>query len=157
MCSTCHAGPAFTDGSFHALGVPQVGERVPAADLGRFADVTGLLASVFNSNGAYSDAPDAGKLAGLAQATTMRGQFRTPGLRGLSGSAPYMHSGQFATLTEVVEFYDRGGGAVVDGGTLDPLVTPLSLTTDERADLVAFLQTLDGAAVDPALLINTAR
>ena len=156
-CGTCHSGPAFTDGSFHALGVPQVGERVPAADLGRFTDVNGLLASAFNSAGAYSDAPDAGKLTGLTQAATMRGQFRTPGLRGLSGSAPYMHSGQFATLVDVVEFYDRGGGAAVDGGTLDPLVTPLSLTAEERADLGAFLQTLDGAAVDPALLINTAR
>jgi cytochrome c peroxidase len=156
-CNGCHSGPTFSDGSFHALGVPQTGERVPAIDLGRFNDVTGLLGSAFNSAGGYSDAPDAGKLTGLAQAATMRGQFRTSGLRGLGGSAPYMHSGQLATLDAVVAFYDQGGGAVVDGGTLDSLVTPLALTSDERADLVAFLQTLDGAPVDPALLSNTSR
>ena len=54
-------------------------------------------------------------------------------------------------------FYDQGGGAVPDGGTLDSLVTPLMLTAEERADLVAFLSTLDGAAVDAALNENTAR
>lgn len=156
-CQTCHSGPAFSDDKFHALGVPQTGARVPAADLGRFQDVPGLLGSPFNTAGGYSDAPDAGKLAGLAQADTMRGAFRTSSLRGLGGSAPYMHSGQFATLAEVVAFYDQGGGAVPDGGTLDPLMTPLSLTAGERADLVAFLQTLDGAPVDAALLVNTAR
>lgn len=156
-CGTCHTGPAFTDDKFHALGVPQTGERVPGTDLGRFADVPGLLASPFNSAGAYSDSPDAGKLTGLAQNDTMRGAFRTSGLRGLGGSAPYMHSGQFKTLAEVVAFYDQGGGAVPDGGTLDPAMTPLSLTQQEKDDLIAFLSTLDGADVDPALLVNTAR
>lgn len=156
-CATCHGGPAFTDGKFHALGVPQKGDRVPATDLGRFADVPGVLGSAFNTAGTFSDAPDAGRLTGLAQSDSMRGQFRTPGLRGLAGSAPYMHAGQFATLTEVVDFYDVGGGAVVDGGTLDPLMQPLALTAAEKADLVAFLGTLDGAAVDASLLVNTAR
>ena len=156
-CQTCHAGPAFSDGKFHALGVQQTGDRVPAADLGRFQDVPGLLNSAFNTSGAYSDAPDAGKLAGLVQGDAMRGAFRTPGLRGLGGSAPYMHSGQLKTLGDVVAFYDQGGGAVPDGGTLDPLVTPLMLTAVEREDLIAFLSTLDGATVDPALLVNTAR
>ena len=67
------------------------------------------------------------------------------------------HSGQLKTLGDVVAFYDQGGGAVPDGGTLDRLVTPLMLTAVEREDLIAFLSTLDGAAVDPALLVNTAR
>ncbi len=156
-CATCHSGPSFSDGKFHALGVQQTGDRVPATDLGRFQDVPALLGSAFNTAGAYSDAPDAGKLTGLAQADAMRGAFRTSGLRGLGASAPYMHSGQLKTLGDVVSFYDQGGGAVPDGGTLDPLVTPLSLSADEKADLIAFLQTLDGAAVDPALLVNTAR
>jgi cytochrome c peroxidase len=156
-CATCHVGPAFTDGSFHALGIPQTGAHVPAADLGRFTDVAPMLASPFSTAGAYSDAPDAGKLTGLAQGDVQRAQFRTSMLRGLGTSAPYMHSGQFATLSDVVAFYDQGGGMVPDGGTLDVALTPLQLTTAEKADLVAFLQTLDGAAVDPALLMNIAR
>jgi cytochrome c peroxidase len=156
-CSSCHFGPAFTDGSFHALGVPQTGAHVPAADLGRFTDVVPMLGSAFSTAGAYSDSPDAGKLTGLAQGDAQRGQFRTSMLRGLGASAPYMHSGQFATLADVVDFYDLGGGTVPDGGTLDVGVTPLSLSTQEKADLVAFLQTLDGQAVDAALLMNTAR
>ena len=156
-CGTCHSGPAFSDDKFHALGVPQTGDKVPATDLGRFQDVPGLLASPFNTAGAYSDAPDAGKLTGLAQNDSQRGAFRTSGLRGLGGSAPYMHSGQFKTLVEVVAFYDQGGGSVPDGGTLDANLAPLNLTQQEKDDLVAFLSTLDGAAVDPALLENTAR
>lgn len=156
-CASCHSGPAFSDGKFHALGVQQTGERVPGVDLGRFQDVPALLASPFNTAGAYSDAPDAGKLTGLAQSDAMRGAFRTSGLRGLGASAPYMHSGQLKTLEEVVTFYDQGGAAVVDGGTLDPLVTPLGLSVEEKADLVAFLRTLDGAPVDAALLMNTSR
>lgn len=156
-CHTCHSGPAFSDDKFHALGVPQTGERVPMTDLGRFQDVPGVLGSPFNTSGGYSDAPDAGKLTGLAQSDAMRGAFRTSGLRGLGGSAPYMHSGQLKTLEEVVAFYDVGGGTVPDGGTLDVLMTPLGLTEEEKKDLVAFLSTLDGAAVDDALLQNTSR
>jgi cytochrome c peroxidase len=156
-CAVCHLGPTFTDDSFHALGVPQTGPRVPATDLGRFTDVAPLLASGFGSASNYSDAPDAGKLAGLAQNAGMLGQFRTSSLRGLGGSAPYMHSGQFTTLEEVVAFYDQGGGLVPDGGTRDPSLAPLGLTPAEKADLVAFLKTLDGEPVPASLLQNTAR
>ena len=157
QCQTCHSGPQFSDNKFHALGVQQTGDRVPATDLGRFQDVPGLLGSAFNTAGAYSDSPDAGKLVAVAQVDTLRGAFRTSGLRGLGSSAPYMHSGQLATLSDVVNFYDQGGGAVVDGGTRDPLMMPLALTPEEKTDLGAFLQTLDGAAVDAALLLNTSR
>lgn len=158
-CATCHSGPNFSDDAFHALGVPQTGPRVPAVDTGRYGDLPGLLASGFNGASSYSDAPDAGalKLAGLAQGPEMLGQFRTRSLRGLTASAPYMHSGQFATLEEVVDFYDDGGGEVVDGGVRDGLLQPLGLTADEQADLVAFLRSLEGAPVDAALLVDTSR
>lgn len=155
-CAACHSGPLFSDGAFHALGVPQTGAHVPAADLGRFADLPPLLTSPFNSSGAFSDDAGTGKLAGLAQDGGMAGQFRTPGLRGLSGSAPYMHSGQLATLEAVIDFYDVGGG-VPDGGARDPLLSPLSLTGAEKADLAAFLRALDGDPVDPALNVDTSR
>lgn len=155
-CAPCHAGPFFSDNQFHALGVPQSGPRVPATDNGRFADVPALLASPFNSTGAFSDDAGVGKLTGLAQSAGMTGQFRTPTLRGLSNSAPYMHAGQLATLEAVVDFYDVGGGAL-DGGVKDPLLQPLGLTAAEKADLLAFLRTLDGAPVDPALNMDTSR
>lgn len=156
-CAVCHLGPNFSDDRFHALGVPQTGARVPATDLGRSADLPALLASPFNSNGDYSDDKTTGKLTGEAVSAMTLGAFRTRSLRNLSTSAPYMHAGQFATLEAVVDFYDQGGGAVPDGGVLGTGLMPLGLSATEKADLVAFLKTLDGAPIDAALLQNTAR
>ena len=88
-CSNCHAGDNFSDGMFHNLGV-WVGKdgAVPLNEFGRFAVLrTG-----------HKD-------------TSLVGAFKTPGLRGLLGTAPYMHTGDEKTLEEVVEFYDRGGNA----------------------------------------------
>jgi cytochrome c peroxidase len=154
-CNSCHVGPNFNDDKFHALGVPQTGPHVPATDLGRYQDVPALLASPFNSAGAFSDLPDAGRLTGLVQDASQIGQFRTRSLRGVGKSAPYMHSGQFATLEAVIDFYDVGGGALLDGGTSE--LSVLNLTATEKADLAAFLRTLDGQPVDPNLLVNTSR
>jgi len=109
-CVTCHAGPTFSDDKFHALVVPQTGLHVPATDNGRYQDVPALLASAFNTNGAFSDDTATGKLTGLAQDASQMGQFRTRTLRNVAQSAPFMHSGQFATLADVVAFYDQGGG-----------------------------------------------
>ena len=63
-CVNCHSGPFFTDQSFHNLGVPQIGEHVPASDDGRFRDTPGLLTSRYNSAGAYSDDPTEGARRG---------------------------------------------------------------------------------------------
>ena len=68
-----------------------------------------------------------------------RGKFRTPPLLEVGRTAPYMHSGVFDTLTEVVEFYNLGGG---DSLNKDAALRPLDLTDAERDDLVAFLQSL---------------
>src|SRR6478736_2716003 len=95
-CSGCHSGPLFTGNGFHNLGVPQAGEKVPASDDGRFKDVPPLLASGMNVAGAFSDDPVAGaaKLAGLTNPMpeSTRGAFRTPSLRGVAVTEPYMHS-----------------------------------------------------------------
>jgi cytochrome c peroxidase len=154
-CVGCHSGPDFEDGKFHALGVPQTGPHVPANDFGRFTDLPTLLASAFNSAGAYSDRPDAGKLDGLALSLTQMGQFRTKSLRTPSTTAPYMHAGQFSTLEQVIDFYDLGGGTPPDGGVLDARVMPLGLTANEKADLAAFLRTLDGDPLPSALTTDT--
>ncbi|MGE0396920.1 MAG: cytochrome-c peroxidase [Kofleriaceae bacterium] len=132
-CKSCHDGPHFTDNKFHALAVAQFGEGVPAEDLGRFGDV-----------------PES------ARRPEMRGQFRTPTLRNVAVTAPYMHAGQFATLDAVMAFYNAGGGSV-EGIVKDPEMKRLGLTPAQQADLVAFMQTLTDTSVPPALLVDTSR
>jgi len=114
-CILCHNGPNFTDNQFHNLGVPQVGPM--KEDLGRFV---------------------------VSRAEKDRGAFKTPTLRSITETAPYMHDGAFKTLEEVVEFMDQGGGS---NPNLSPLVKPLNLTAEEKSDLVAFLKALAGEPI----------
>ncbi|MFN0247098.1 MAG: cytochrome-c peroxidase [Kofleriaceae bacterium] len=132
-CKVCHDGPHFTNDKFHALAVAQFGEGVPAEDLGRFGDV-----------------PEA------ARTPEMRGQFRTPTLRNVEVTGPYMHAGQFATLDAVMAFYNAGGGSVA-GIVKDPEMKKLGLTKEQQADLVEFMKALTDVTVPPALRANTAR
>jgi cytochrome c peroxidase len=111
-CRTCHGGPMLSDQGFHNLGV---GMDRPQPDIGR-EDVT-------------KDPKD-------------RGRFKTPSLRNVALTWPYMHDGSVRSLADVVEFYDGGG---VPNPTLDVFVMPLELTDDERKDLVAFLEALTGS------------
>ncbi len=156
-CATCHGGPHLSDGEFHVVGIAQHGARVPATDLGRFEDVPGLLASPMSSAGPYSDAPKLGKLDGLARDPAMRGRFRTPSLRNIAQTAPYMHAGQLATLEDVVRFYDVGGGVIGGGVVKDPRMERLGLTAAEQADLVELMKTFTGAPVPAALLVDISR
>jgi cytochrome c peroxidase len=112
-CILCHNGPNFTDNQFHNLGIPQTGPM--KIDLGRY-DVTGQDRD--------------------------KGAFKTPTLRSILETAPYMHDGVFLNLEEVIEFLDKGGGA---NPNLSPLMKPLGLTKEEKADLLAFLEALTGA------------
>jgi len=70
-----------------------------------------------------------------------KGAFKTPILRDLLKTAPYMHDGSVATVEEVVDLYDRGGEP---NPWLDPKMQPLNLTVQEKADLVEFLKSLEG-------------
>ncbi len=108
-CSACHVGPNLTDQAFHNVGVGVDEQGVPR-DEGRRSE---------------------GRLDGD------HGAFRTPPLRDLHRTAPYMHDGSLATLAEVVEHYDRGG---TPNAWLDEEIFPLDLTDDEKRDLVAFLR-----------------
>jgi cytochrome c peroxidase len=153
-CINCHSGAHFSDQDFHDLGVPQTGPGVLASDDGRFKDLPGLVNSGMNINSVYSDKTDTGKLNGLTATPpdSMKGQFRTPSLRGVAQSAPYMHSGQFATLEQVIDFYAVGGTL----NTGDNQLVAFTITPQEKADLIAFLGTLTGKPVAPALLTDTA-
>lgn len=110
-CHVCHDGPLFSDQRFHNTGVSWGREPL---DRGRF-EVTRMQADL--------------------------GAFRTPSLRDVRRSAPYMHDGSMRSLSDVVVFYDRGAGA---NPYLDGLIRPLGLTAAERRDLVAFLNALTG-------------
>ena len=81
----------------------------------------------------------------VSQNSADRWKYRTPSLRNVALTAPYMHHGGMATLHEVVEFYNRGG---VPNENLDPLIHPLNLDGDEIDSLVAFLESLSGSRVD---------
>jgi cytochrome c peroxidase len=74
----------------------------------------------------------------------LKGAFKTPTLRDIALTAPYMHNGAYSTLEEVVDHYDRGGD---DKGNLDPNMKPLALTDLEKNDLVQFMKTLSGEQV----------
>lgn len=148
-CIECHSGPTFSDQGFHVLGVPG------AADDGRFKDIPGLLTSAFNRNGDFSDDKNTGKLDGLTNPApdSLKGAFRTPSLRGVALTAPYMHAGQKATLSDVIDFYAVAGTVATGEGQL----SPFAITPQEKADLIAFLGTLSGKPVADALLVDTAK
>jgi len=121
-CQACHSGFNFTDNGFHNIGI-----KTPeghAYDVGRYAQ---------------------------KPLKSMRGAFKTPTLRDIGLTGPYMRNGCYTTLMEVVEHYDRGGD---DKDNLDLNIVPLGLTAQEKHELVAFLQALDGVPMEitvPAL------
>ena len=78
----------------------------------------------------------------------LRYAFKTPTLRDVARRGPYMHDGSVPTLAAVIDLYDRGG---IDRPSRAPEIRPLGLTKVEKADLIAFLETLTGAP-QPALL-----
>jgi cytochrome c peroxidase len=158
-CVGCHSGPNFSDNQFHALLAPD-DPNAASRDMGRYQDVPGLIgaANLFNVNGAYSDNTSTGKLTGLVQDNAQKGQFRTKSLRNIAQSAPYMHSGQLATLEDVVELYDVGGGDPGTSGiTKDTRMMPLGLTAGDKADLVAFMKTLTGEPLPVAVVVDTSK
>jgi len=110
-CAACHSGPIFSDQGFHNLGV-----------------------------GAKAAHPDVGREA-VTKNPADRGRFKTPGLRNVARTYPYMHDGKTKTLADVVDTLDRGG---IANPNLDPLVKPLNLTAKEKRNLVAFLKALTG-------------
>jgi cytochrome c peroxidase len=92
----------------------------------------------FFNNGTFFEGGDTGRQA-ITGRTGDLGKFKVPGLRNVAASAPYMHDGSLATLEDVIEHYDRGGGG---HASTDPQIEPLALSEDEKADLLSFLHAL---------------
>lgn len=80
--------------------------------------------------------PDEGRVA-ISKLGGDTGAFKTPGLRDIARSAPYMHDGSLKTLEDVIEHYDKGG---VENEYLDEELFPIKLTDEEKQDLVTFLK-----------------
>jgi cytochrome c peroxidase len=127
-CGTCHFAPIFNG-------------TVPPRYLESESEVLGVPATANLISPTLDN--DIGK-AGVIPAEVFRFSFKTPTLRNAAVTAPYMHNGVFTTLTEVIEFYDRGGGAGL-GLTVPHQTLPnsrLDLTGPEKEDLIAFMQSL---------------
>ncbi len=92
----------------------------------------------FHNLGLKESKPDEGRMAVTKQQMNF-GAFKTPTLRNLTLTAPYMHNGMYKTLEEVIEHYDRGGDVKTN---LDPNMKPLGLTQQEKKDLVEFMKSL---------------
>jgi cytochrome c peroxidase len=86
------------------------------------------------------DSVDQGRFAKVP-VRVLKGAFKTPSLRDVALTAPYMHNGSYRTLEEVIDLYDRGGD---DRANLDPNLKPLNLSAQEKSDLVEFLRSLTG-------------
>ena len=139
-CTLCHSGPNLSDGEFHDVGIALGSNQ--RIDPGRHRGVLTLLRSPFTRIGDHADAETpAAPIQFLEDQTDQLGQFKTPTLRGVADTAPYMHDGRFATLEQVVRFYSTREGANPLGHPTT-LLKPLKLSDDEIADLVAFLESL---------------
>jgi cytochrome c peroxidase len=135
-CATCHSGPRFTDDVFHNTGVPPAAGKPP--DLGRQSGVAEVLADPFNCFGKFRDGPESacGELRHMVRETPeMMRAFKTPSLRGAASRPPYMHAGQFKSLEEVVDHYDRAPHPPVGHSEAEPL----HVSDREKAALVTFL------------------
>ena len=149
-CDECHRGPMFADQKFHNIGVPQTGDHAFEPDLGRDQGIPIVKQSLFTRAGAFSDAHDDSHLRNLAQRPADVGAFKTPTLRTVARTGPYMHDGVYATLGEVIDHYNRGGGMGDFSGTKEVTISPLLLDSQETSDLVEFLNSLDDGPPLPA-------
>lgn len=166
-CIDCHGGPLFSDGDFHNVGAPQSGPGVPRVEdcrantacdcvngvnclpFGAWDGLDKLTGNKYLRSSPFSDDPgDMSRADELARARTARttdalkGAWRTPSLREVAVTGPYMHDGIYETLADVVRHYSRGGNPNETVGQPAVDIKPLGLTPDEQADLVAFLETL---------------
>lgn len=155
-CVLCHTigkqHALFTDHKLHNTGVGYVAtmggpagthkvQLAPGVEIEVSGDVVQPTQPTPNDLGLYE----------ITQNPDDRWKYRTPSLRNVALTRPYMHDGSLQTLKEVVEFYNRGG---VPNALLDPLIQPLGLNEVEVAALVAFLRALTGDNVD--LLVSDA-
>lgn len=142
-CAVCHFGPRFSNGEFADIGVPFF-VAPGRVDPGRHAGIREVLASPYNLRGRWSDDRSRQRAVTTRHLTLEHrhwGEFKVPSLREVARTAPYMHAGSHATLSDVVRHYSELDEERLhaDG---ERILKPLRLTPQESADLVAFLESL---------------
>ena len=144
-CVTCHSGPSFSDSEFHDTQLPEI-----AIDLGfknaRHGGVKEVKENIFNAAGPFSDAPTgtlAKRTQNLTSGSENKGRFKTPGLRNIQYTQPYMHTGQFRSLIDVINYYSDMKNAQP---TDHPEIEPRNFTEEEKRDLIAFLESISSFA-----------
>ena len=157
-CTFCHFGPNFTNGEFHNIGLPLLQGKLP--DIGRFDGIKAVLADPFNGFGIFSDdrSPQANQALSFLKPPPINplqspddlGAFKTPSLRDIAQTAPYMRDGRFADLRAVIDFYNELPDKPPIGHREESL-QPLNLTEEEKNDLIAFLRALSGKPLPTAL------
>lgn len=148
QCVSCHHGPMLTDHAFHNLGLPQPG----ALDMGRTLGAKQVLDSPWRCGGPHSPPDvDCDELRFLDPTfQDFQAAFKTPTLRNVAETAPYMHDGSMPDLDAVLSFYSELPGEPVVGHR-ELTLQPLQLTPDERMGLKALLASLS-APVRPEAL-----
>lgn len=146
-CNQCHFGANFTDGEFHAIRLQSAVTR--PQETGRYGALALLKKDIFNSHGPYSDNPSEVKTQYLMQQQNQWAAFKTPTLRSVAQTAPYMHDGSMSTLRDVIEHYSRFENAAPAHHGNGELLTPLNLNETEIEQLEAFLKSLSGTTSVP--------
>lgn len=151
-CNTCHIinkdYALFTDNLLHntgigyeeSMGITKPTQRIQLAP-GVFGEIKREVVESFRQKPKQNDLG----LYELTQDPDDRWKYRTPTLRNVALTAPYMHNGKFLSLYEVIEFYNRGG---IKNELLSPMMKPLNLTGEEIDSMIAFLRTLTGGNVN---------
>lgn len=145
-CVQCHNGALLSDEDYHNVGTP----RNPAFEEDPLRQITLRFQHVIRGvpESVYRKADRDLGLFYTTKRDADKGRFRTPSLRELKYTAPYMHNGAFFELDEVIDFYDEGGG---EDANKSPLLKKLGLSDEEKEDLLAFLESLSS---DKPLLVR---
>ena len=143
-CVLCHSGPTFSDSEFHDVFLPDTKKQTD-----RYAAIPLLRSSEFNANSIYSDAPN-GKLRYLRRSIENKHAFKTPTLRNIAQTAPYMHSGKLNTLEDVIGYYSDIKHNKRKSGHKEFVLNLINIHSEQdKKDLVAFLKTLSEKNTHP--------
>ena len=152
-CSQCHTVDKdfalFADNKLHntGIGFTAAMSQTASRPTQRVQIAPGVFANVPNeviNSVSEAKANDLGRYE-ITQKPADRWLYKTPSLRNIPLTAPYMHNGSMATLKKVIEFYNQGG---IANENIDPLMKPLALSSPETDDLLSFLESLTGDNVD---------
>ena len=149
-CGACHdvgdKSALFTDHKRHNTGIGYAESMQKSPDKQKVQVAPGVFVDVDRQNlqGLSTEKPNDLGYYEISQNPADRWAYKTPMLRNVALTAPYMHNGSLATLEDVARFYNQGG---IANDNLSPLIKPLGLSDAEVADLVAFLKSLTGGNV----------